>query len=117
MLVFRSLALGLLGACFLLLATRPTDVRIERQLVPIQQPVPPPSATIIDVAHGVTASQLAQLVRLLPSEHVVAVDDRPVTGDLDAGAMIAANESTARQFVDLTVSGSSGERRVLVLLH
>jgi hypothetical protein len=115
MLVFRSIALGLLGACFLLLATRPTEVRIER--VPVQQPAPPPSATIIDVAHGVTTSQLAQLVRLQPNEHVVAVDDRPVTGDLDAGAMIAANESTARQFVDLTVSGSSGERRVLVLLH
>jgi len=117
MLVFRSIALGLLGACFLLLATRPTDLRIERELVPVAQPAPPASATIIDVAHGVTPNQLAQLVRLQPDEHVVAVDDRPVTNDLDAGAMIAANDSTAKQFVDLTVNGSSGERRVLVLLH
>ena len=117
MLVFRSLALGLLGACFLLLATRQTDVRIERELVPVQQPAPPASATIIDVAHGVGANQLAQLVRLQPNEHVVAVDDRPVTGDLDAGAMIAANETSARKFVDLTVTGGAGERRVLVLLH
>lgn len=117
MLAFRSLALGLLGACFLLLVTRPTQLRIERELVPVAQPAPHAAATIIDVAHGVSAPQITQLVRLDPDEHVVAVDDRPVVGDLDAGAMIAANDLSKR-YLDLTIGGGvSGERRVLVLLH
>ncbi len=118
MLAFRSLAIGLLGACFLLLVTRPTQLRIERELVPVAQPAPHASATIIDVAHGVPAQQITQLVRLDPDEHVVAVDDHPVTGDLDAGALIASNDLSTKRYLDLTVGGGvSGERRVLVLLH
>jgi hypothetical protein len=113
MLVFRSLALGLLGACFLLLATRPTEVRIERELVPVFRPAPS-AATIIDIAHGVTPGQLAQLVRLQPDEHIIAIDDHPVTSDLDAGAMIASNEASAKQFVDLTINDG---RRILLLFH
>jgi hypothetical protein len=116
MLVFRSLAIGLLGACFLLLVTRP-NVRVERELVPIAQPAPPAPATIIDVAHGVSADQLAGLVRLGPGEHVVAVDDRPVAGDLDAGVLIASGDATAKRYLDLTIGGGAGERRVLLLLH
>jgi hypothetical protein len=115
MLVFRSIALGLLGACFLLLVTRPTQLRIEREVVPVVQPPPPPPATIIDVAHGVPPAELAQLVRLAPGEHVIAVDDQRVETDLDAGAMMAS--SYGRSYLDLTVGGVAGPRRVLVLLH
>lgn len=117
MLAFRSLAVGLLGACFLLLVSRPaTQVRVERELVPVLQ-APPPTATIIDVAPGLTAIEVARLVHLQGDEHVVAVDDRPVSGDLDAGSVIATIEPRSNRFVDLTVASATGARRILVLMH
>jgi hypothetical protein len=70
-----------------------------------------------DAANGVPLAQLASLVRLGGGEHVIAVDDRAVTGDLAAGATIATLEARPR-FVDLTVAGGrAGERRVVLLLH
>src|ERR1700691_1923306 len=99
MLLFRSLAIGLLGACCLLLATRPpAQVRfvrdsgepvIERERIVYRAA---PSATPIDVAAGVPATQLGGLVKLQRDEHVTAIDDRPVGGDLDAGAVLAQLE-------------------------
>ena len=118
MIVFRSLALGLLGACFLLLVTKRYEV--VRARAPAPRPayvVSVPAATIVDVASGVPASQLAALVHLAPYEHVIAVDDHPVVGDLDAGSMIASRETRWRTYFDLTVATPAGNRRVLVLLH
>lgn len=115
MLVFRSLALGLVGACFLLLAFRPAyEVRIEQ---PQPTPVPRDSSTIIDVASGVAPGQLSALIKLGPGEHVASVDDVPVAGDLDAGAAIAARDHRAGSFIDVEVAGARSSRRVLVLLH
>ncbi|HET9988765.1 MAG TPA: hypothetical protein VFQ65_09595 [Kofleriaceae bacterium] len=114
MLLFRSLSVGLLGACVCLLAQRPFErVRVEheRELVAVR---PAPAPTIIDVAPGLTATQIAELVHLAPDERVTSVDDRPVTGNLDAGTVIEPHD---RHFVDLTVASSAGERRVLVLIH
>ena len=120
MLLFRSIALGLLGAIVWLLATHTSTTKIEheRELVAIgsgtQKPGPAP--TIIDVAPGLSATQIAQLVKLGPNERVTSVDDRAVTGNLDAGTVMTAE---GRHFVDLTVSGAAArsERRVLVLIH
>lgn len=122
MLLFRSVAIGLLGACVLLLAQRPPPVvrgacggiviEHERELV-VAPHVPAP--TIIDVAPGLSSTQLAQLVRLAPDERVTAVDDHPVTGNLDAGTVLG--EPGSRRFVDLAIASRSGERRVLVLVH
>jgi hypothetical protein len=122
MFVFRSLVVGLLGACFVLLVRRPPcELRIE--------PTRSPSASrvrvrptrglpiIIDIASGVPASALAALVHLGPGEHVIAVDDQTVSGDLEAGSLIAARASYPGTFIDLSVAGPAGERRVLVLLH
>jgi hypothetical protein len=147
MLLFRSLTLGLLGACFLLVATRPT-VEIRRSCsmqAPAQMrrasangfaglrdaggsfiaglPAPrssrpaeiPPA--VVDVAPGVSASQLASLVRLDDGEHVTSIDDRAVAGDIDAGVRLAALDLAARHYIDLGVEGPRGARRVLVLLH
>src|SRR5689334_8077711 len=111
MLLFRSLALGLLGACLMLLAQHPEgEVRIV-QLPPIVRPAPPP-ASIVDVAAGVTAGQLGALVHLAPGEHVVAVGERPVVGDLEAGALLAQLDARSGNFVDLTVAGATGPRRL-----
>jgi hypothetical protein len=115
MLLFRSLSVGLLAACVCLLAQRPiqrvVQVEHERELVAVPRS---PAPTIIDVAPGLTATQIAQLVHLAPDERVTSVDDQPVTGNLDAGTVIEPHD---RHFVDLTVASRTGERRVLVLIH
>jgi hypothetical protein len=66
---------------------------------------------------GVPATQLGSLVHLDAGEHVISIDDRPVTGDLDAGAVLA--QLTSRPaFVDLEIAGGhGGQRRVVLLLH
>jgi hypothetical protein len=149
MLLFRSLTLGLIGACLLLVATRPT-VEIHRScameppmlavaghahparpvvdargstmraaatvLPAVARPVTLPPA-VVDVAPGVSASQLASLVRLEEGEHVTSIDDRAVAGDLDAGVKLAALDLGSRRYIDLGVEGPRGARRVLVLLH
>jgi S1-C subfamily serine protease len=73
--------------------------------------------TVVDVAHGVDAAALGSLVRLRADERVVAVDDRPVANDLAAGAAIATRALGTGTYLDLTVAGASGRRRVLVLMH
>lgn len=117
MLLFRSVAIGLLGACFLLLATHTNNVRVEREVVQVPGPRPAPSATIIDVAPNVPVDQIAPLITLSASEHIVAVDDRPVASDVAAGMQLIAQGARDRRYVDLTIAGMSGERRVLVLMH
>ena len=113
MLLFRSLSLGLIGACFLLQLVR-------TQVAPPPPPVPaaalsaPAAATIIDVAGSVDGPQLSSLVRLESDEHVTAVDDRAVGSDLEAGAAIARHIGG---YIDLTVQSTTGTRRVLMLLH
>ena len=82
MLLFRSVALGLLGAIAWLLATHAspvTRIQHERELVAVANPAVVP--TIIDVAPGLSATQIAQLVRLGPDERVTSVDDHAVTGN------------------------------------
>lgn len=123
MLLFRSIALGLLGAIFYLLATRPTTI-VVRQPEPIEIPnlsgirgLPsPPGPTIVDVARGVDWTVLPSLVRLAEGEHVATIDDAPVANDLEAGSMLAAKWAQHR-YIDLEVRGPRGDRRVLMLLH
>jgi hypothetical protein len=118
MLVFRSLTLGLLAACFLLLAIRPVyEVRVTRDARPQREAPAPPAATIIDVAAGVSASQLPAMLALAPDERVVAVDDQSVGSDLDAGTLLASRELDSQRYIDLEVEGARGARRLLVLLH
>jgi hypothetical protein len=104
MLVFRSLVLGLLGACAILFAqaaNRPVVV----------QAASANRATIIDVAPGVT--DVIPLLGLAPGERVLSVGDRTVLTDLEAGAAIRDTRQAPGHYVDLTTT----ERRVLVLLH
>jgi hypothetical protein len=123
MLLFRSLALGLLGACFFLLATRPTTI-VVRQPPAIEVPnlsgirgVPAQGPTVIDVAPSVDATMLTSLVQLHDDERVIAVNDIRVANNLDAGRMLASLWMQPQRYIDLQIGGSAGERRILVLLH
>lgn len=111
MLLFRSLTLGLLGACFYLL------LGVARQGEPLREVQLAPATTIVDIAGGVRGEQLAGMLALAPGERIVAVDDRPMRDDLQAGLEIAAREGSPGTFVDLTVESAAGARRVLLLRH
>jgi hypothetical protein len=76
-----------------------------------------PPVSVLDVAHGVAPDELAGLVHLRPAEWVSAINDRPLDPDLPVGYLIAAVAPHAGDFLDLTVSSPTGERRVLVLIH
>jgi hypothetical protein len=120
MFVFRSLSVGLLTACFALLVARPAvELRVTQAPPPtIAVPEPgPPVPTIIDVAPGITAMQLAATLHLAPGEQIIAVDDVAVTSDVGAGLLLASRDLRSRQFIDFSVAGPEGERRVLALLH
>jgi hypothetical protein len=73
--------------------------------------------TVVDVARGVDAGTLASLVRLRAGERVVAIDDQKVANDFAAGAAISAHDLGSGKYLDLTVDGAAGARRVLVLMH
>lgn len=119
MFLFRSLTIGLLGACVMLL------VRVEPMHTTIVTTAPAPrpaavgsSASIVDIAPGLSAGVVPSLLRLAPDERVVSVDDRPVASDLEAGAAITAHDPGSRSYIDLEVaSDAGGSRRVLVLMH
>lgn len=129
MLVYRAFALGLLGACCLLLAMRPPIAVVVPEPGPLvlQSPheasrCPPPvlvesGPTILDVAPGVTPSQLADLIVLAEGETIVAIDDVPVRGSLGAGVALAGIDLQSRRYLDLAVAGEHGTRRLLVLQH
>jgi hypothetical protein len=122
MFVFRSLSVGLMSACFALLIARPSvEVRVAHdsaQPATLAVPDPaPPVPTIIDVAPGITAMQLAATIQLAPGEQIIAVDDVAVASDLGAGLLLASRDLRSRQFIDFSVAGPEGERRVLALLH
>jgi hypothetical protein len=73
--------------------------------------------TVIDVAAGVTAPQLGELLRLHAGEQIIAVNDHRLGADVAPATVIAALPPQPGGFLDLTVAGYSAERRVLVLLH
>lgn len=113
----RSLTLALTTASLVLLVNvwmsvdKPDDAPV-RLLAAANEPI-----SVVDVAPGVAPTGLASIVRLRADERVVAVDDRPVANDLAAGAAIADRLVASGRYVDLTVAGAAGSRRILVLMH
>jgi len=116
MLLFRSVIVGLLGACCLLLAQRPR-CEITLRTPPAPRAQVPQGPQIIDVAPLVAPEEIGRLVRLAPSEHIVEIGSTRVASDVEAGALLARMDPRPDHYIDLTVAGVAGERRVLVLLH
>lgn len=115
----RPLTLGLLGVALVLLLD--ISAVLSRQpphacTIAGAAPAPTP-VSVVDVARGVAPAELATLVRLRIDERVIAIDDVPVDNDLAAGALIANRALGSGDYLDLTVAGTGGLRRVLVLLH
>ncbi len=73
--------------------------------------------TIVDVAPGLTHAQLAGVIVLEEDEQIAAIDDVPVTSTLDAGGRLAAVDLRTQRYIDFSITGPHGPRRMLVLLH
>ncbi len=136
MLLFRSITAGLLGACVFLLAqlggpdiTVPAAERCasraiaheratERASPATTSPRSPRALGVVDVAHGVSASQVLSLISLHRGERIVAIDDREVANQLVAGIEIADAVRDGTRFLDLSIeSDHAPARRLVVLLH
>jgi len=128
MLLFRLLTTGVCVACVVMLATIHTVrvVQVAPAMVPPPNEAPcrgypcgdrAPPVSVVDVANGVAREGLASLVHLRPTEWVSAINDRAVDTDLPLEALFASLVPRAGEFIDLTVTSASTERRVLILLH
>jgi len=124
MLLFRSITAGLLGACVYLLAQLPEARGVEATCV--EAPAATfvahrvrPAMTVVDVAHGVSASDVATLVHLDPDERIVSINDVAVDSSLIAGVAIADRVRDGIHYLDLAVARhrASETRRVVVLLR
>ncbi len=140
--MFRSFALGLLGACFVVIAMRPAvEIRVmpaqacagrtaptsggavrsltgsERHLV-LQRTQPRAlSATVIDAASAATPNDLVALLRLRADERIAAVDDQRSIDSKVAIAEIASAAGAKGRYVDLTIASPRAERRVVLMIH
>lgn len=124
MLLFRSITVGLLGACVFMVAQlggrsggRPDPVVVTR---PVLMEVPASAVAVVDVAHGVPPSTVLSLVRIGPDEQIASVADTEVENDLVAGSRLADAIRSGAQYVDLEVAqrdSPTNVRRVLILLH
>lgn len=120
MLLLRFVTTALCTACVVLLVTfKPVQV-----VTPVAMPPPGPCLleraqrlTVIDVAAGVTAAQLGEVLHLRAGERIVAVNDHRLAAEAVPASVIAALPAAPGGFIDLTVAGTTAERRVLVLLH
>lgn len=124
MLVFRSLTVGLLGACLYLLAnlqvlTDYADIEPPSRAPAMEvTPVPANNVVIVDVASHVPDTMIASLARLGGSERIVAVNDQLVDNELAAGIKIGEVLRRGTKLLDLTISGEGAvPKRVLVIVH
>jgi hypothetical protein len=124
MFLLRLVTTALCAACVVLLVTLPS----ARMATPPPSPVhiepgpclgPPRTQplTVIDVAAGVTPSQLGELLHLRSDERITAVNDRPLTCGVETAEQIAERAPRAGGYIDLTVTSEMAERRILVLMH
>lgn len=122
-------------------STRPDAVVVFHQgpAAPAPAPAAPARAgevNVVDVAAAAVSPELvAQLVRLADGERITSVDDRTVESTLEAGTLLAARvaritsrararladasgfDGSGGEYIDLSVHGAAGSRRVLVLFH
>jgi hypothetical protein len=113
--VLRLLMTGLCTACVVMLATfQPFQIEVVR---PAESPAPSSLVSVVDVVSSVPPHHLPALLRLGIGEWVSAINDRPIGDGMSGEAQIGELALYAGQYLDLTVSGETRERRILVLVH
>jgi len=117
LLLIRTVVAGLIGGCLVLALGFHPRMIIVKQVVSRPRVHVPAGATLIDVSGSVTPATILSLIKLDHGDHVVAVGDASVSNDLVAGEAIAMRATGHDTFVDVTIDGHAGPRRVLLLIH
>src|SRR5688572_18017889 len=114
--VSRLLTIGLCATCVALLARSPR-VHVEVVQVPVARAERvAPSLSVVDVAAEVAPSSIPALMRLGRGEWIRAINDQRPDDDVQAEHWISA-AARPGGFLDLTIAGDAGDRRVLLLIH
>lgn len=117
LLLFRAATIGTIAACLYFMMGIAHQGEPLREVQLAEPPSGPAATTIVDIAAAVPRDRIASMISLAPGERVIAVGERSVENDLEAGGAIAAQSPSPGEFLDLTVDGIAGPRRVLVLVH
>lgn len=115
-LVYRGVAIGLLGAIACLLALAVDSARTQPARIVVAAPAPtglPSGTTIVDVSRS-HAGGVIDLLGLRPGERVVELEGAPATTDLVVDAWRTAGPG---HVLDLTIASAQRARRVLVIIH
>jgi hypothetical protein len=114
--LLRLLSTALCATCVVLLITdRPVRLVVPRQpSASVEAPMP---VSVVDIAAGMHRGDLPALIRIRPGERVIAINDQPVAGNLEAGAEIVWSGLKPGGFLDVAIAGGRAERRVLMLMH
>src|SRR5262249_32798491 len=124
MFLLRLATTALCATCVVLLVTlqpvrlaTPPATPLTVEPGPCLGPPRSQALTVVDVAAGVTASQLGDLLHLNPGERITAVHDQPLTCGVAVAEQIADRAPRGGGYLDLTVTSEIAQRRVLVLMH
>ncbi|HSS01749.1 MAG TPA: hypothetical protein VLM79_32050 [Kofleriaceae bacterium] len=72
---------------------------------------------VADAIVQMPRAELASLLALKPGEYVSSLNDRAVDSDTTLDQIFASRRLFDGEYLDLSVSSATSERRVLVLLH
>ncbi|HEY6178770.1 MAG TPA: S1C family serine protease [Kofleriaceae bacterium] len=124
MLLLRLVTTALCATCVAMLVTlqlvrsaTPPAPGLKVEPGPCLGPPRSQALTVVDVAAGVTASQLGDLLHLNPGERITAINDQPLTCSVAVAEQIADRAPRAGGYLDLTVTSEMAERRILILMH
>ena len=99
--IWRSVSLGLLAACVVLLAQlRPPS----RDVTYVTVPPPPPRSAVRYLTIGADVEDVVPLLGLAPNERVIEVDGGEVTSNLAAGVAIERAQRLSSAFWIYTAS-------------
>lgn len=114
--LFRSLTVGLVGACLLLILALPRSERIVERPVLIDRTLQIGGTQVVDIAPNLTTAQLVEALRLAPDERLHIVDHQVVRDDIEAGARLAAWKPEPGKYLELVVSSPMRVRRIVALV-
>jgi hypothetical protein len=79
----------------------------------------PAVVSVVDVAAELSAEQVLSVLRLSDDERIIEIDEFAVAGGCETEATLRRElrRGLRRGYVDLTIYGARGNRRVLVLRH
>jgi len=116
--MLRLMTLGLCAANVVMLSTwQASHVEWSPAEPALASQRSTPEVRVVDVVYGLAPQTLAAALRLNPDERITALNDRALPFEPDTAVLFASLDARPGEFLDLTVSSATTERRLLVLMH